>query len=292
MTACRRLQPHHETGLALVAILWLVAGLSLTALALARTVRTETQMVAQAGQALVAQTWSDAGVHLTMQALKVQPGGISTTQRIMQTFKDRSMLVELAPLTGWIDINRAPEPLLASAIERLGEVEAAHAAELASELVRARQIPKENGTEPKVFASVEDLIRLPRWDIDVWSKVSPFLTANNGAAGGGVNPLAAPLPVLKVLALGNAALAERIHEQAQAGAPAIDTTGLQADWITLQGSRLLQITIHIDAADGSRLKVKRRVDLGGSPGDGLSWRIIHESVGVESVHPEPVQITP
>jgi general secretion pathway protein K len=140
--------------------------------------------------------------------------------------------------------------------------------------------------------SVEDLLQLPGWDIELWSRLAPYLTANNGGGGGGVNPLAAPLPLLTVLAGGDTSVAQRIHDLARAGEPAIDTTGLNAEWVSAQSSRFLQITVAVASLDGTQFLVKRRVDTSGLPDDGLSWRIIQESVGAELVRPEPVQNTP
>jgi hypothetical protein len=90
---------------------------------------------------------------------------------------------------------------------------------------------------------------------------------------GGVNPMAAPLPVLRVLAGGRDDIAMGIDAKRTAADVAIDTTQLDPSFLSTTTSDRVRMTAFVNMPDGGVMKVIRAVRLGHSQGHGLSWRV-------------------
>lgn len=271
-----------SAGMALIAVLWVVAALSILVTGISRASRDEIRVVAIHGQAVRAQAIGDAAIQLALQELASRP---ARPNRVMQsnfTYRGVQVSVAIAPLNGWIDLNGAPQTLLARLYEVAGGLPPDAAQKLAQFTIDARERKDLQGQSER-FEAPEDLLRLPGVDYDLYARLSPLVTVYSGA-GSRVNPMAAPVGVLKVLAGGNEAVALRIVQERASGSETMDTTALDPAWTAVVPSLQYRIDAIVPLNDGSVLRVVRIMDVGVSARDGLPWRTFHSERSVESVH--------
>ena len=100
---------------------------------------------------------------------------------------------------------------------------------------------------------------------------------------GKVNPLAAPLGVLTVLAAGNAEAASRIAQGRSAGEVAVDTMALDAAFVQKTSVMRFRLQARVSLADGAWLNVSRSVDLNARGRDGVPWHTFHTSHSIDPV---------
>lgn len=262
-------QRRSPRGMALLAVLWIVAALSVIAVGLTRSLRDETRSVALARQQVQAQALGDAALQIALQALLAGRQPLARVATTDVTWQGVPIRVELMPLNGLIDLNMAAPPLLARLFAVAGGLAPDAAQALAQAVVQARQQRDARGA-PQRFEAEEDLLRVPGVDLDLYARLAPLLTADLHGSGR-VNPMAAPLGVLAVLAGGNLAAAQQIAAARDAGQVGIDTTALDASLIDSAPSRRLRATAHVPMADGAAVQVARSVDLDGRSIDGAPW---------------------
>ena len=106
--------------MALVAVLWLVAAMSILVLGATSTVRQHIQATGQMRDAVSGQAVAEAAFALALQQLmaesKREPG-IQSGQFQVQGV---DVTVQLTPLNGWINLNSADEALLTRVFTGLG----------------------------------------------------------------------------------------------------------------------------------------------------------------------------
>jgi len=115
-----------------------------------------------------------------------------------------------------------------------------------------------------------------------------LLTADLAHGSGRVNPLAAPLGVLRVLAGGNDAAAARYADARDAGDALASAQAMNTAWLDTAPSRVLELQAFVPTADGGRVRVVRHYALAGRGLDGLPWRAFYARSFVEPAQP-PVQ---
>ena len=81
----RRSAPSH--GVALIAVLWIVAALTIIVTGLSRTVRDEVHLVASARQSVVAQAMGDASTQLVLQGMEAQPQAVILLTYVDNVFR-------------------------------------------------------------------------------------------------------------------------------------------------------------------------------------------------------------
>ncbi len=258
-------------GMALIAVLWIVAVLGIIVTGMGHAVRNEVRLVSGARQAVVAEALGDAAIHLVLQEM------VSVTERPQQltrvnvTYQGQPVSVQILPLNGLIDINSAPQALLASLFAIAGQVPPDEAAALAQSAVETRARKGSSG-QPEEFEAIEDLLRVPGLSYAVYANISRLVTADR-PAGGKVNPMAAPEGVLYVLAGGNSERAGSVAAGRDAGVAGIDTTTTLASEFTDNATtQVFQIQARVHLASGAVLLISRSVDLGDGAKDGLPWR--------------------
>ncbi|GAB2455539.1 MAG: general secretion pathway protein GspK [Comamonas sp.] len=259
--------------MALIAVLWLVAALSLMVSGVSGVVRQEARMVSVARQRLEAQALGDAAIMIALQKLSATPRAVTQLTDTSVAFNGVEVPVTVMPLSGLININGASLPLLAALLTIGGGLPEGQAQQLAINIVDLREKRSPTGRSPERFEAVEDLMQVPGFDFDLYARLAPFVTASNGGSGSAaVNPLAAPPEVLAILANGDQAMANRIAEQRASGQPGVDTTGLAAGLASGgNSSRRYRITAHVPLAAGGRFDVERSVYFGSRSRDGLPW---------------------
>ncbi len=266
----------------MIAVLWIVAALSIIVTGVVHSVRSEVRLINHTRQAVEGMALGEAAIALALQDISVRPERPLQLMKIDVVYLGHAMQVEIMPLTGLIDINTAPGPLLTSLYTVAGAKDAAAAAALAEATVQVRSERDTRGRE-KGFEATQDLLRVPGFDFDLYARLSPLITAEAQGAGGRVNPQAASKEVLAVLAQGNLALAADLAAQRANGAAAMDTTGLNAPFIGSFASSRYKLHARVALADGMQVVVSRSVDVRPDSRSGLPWRIFNAEYWTQAV---------
>lgn len=259
--------------MALIAVLWVVAALAILVTGFSRLARDEVGLVYSSRQSVLGQAAGDAAIALALQELAAKPTPVARTVTAEFSYHGVKIPVTVVPLNGLIDINSAPVPLLSRLYEVAGGLSQDAAQALAQSTVDVRS---KVGTTNQAdrFEAVEDLLRVPGVDYDLYARLSPLMTVYV-RAGGRVNPMAAPLEVLTVLANGDVSVANRIAQERDSGIEGIDTTALDPAYTAVSSVRRYRVEAKVPLADGVPLRVVRIIDLGRSSRDGLPWRTLH-----------------
>lgn len=260
-------------GIALIAVLWIVAALSVIVTGVVQSVRTEVRLVAAARQTIEAVAWGEAAIMLVLQDIVARNDRPARWSRIELVYQDHPIVVELMPLTGLIDINNAPEALLARLYAVAGGLDAKSAAVLAATTVQIRS-ERDGRGRTQGFEAIQDLLRVPGVGYDLYARLSRLITAESYGMGR-VNAQAAPEEVLAVLTDGNAAQANALASRRAHSGTDIDTTTLNGEFIGNTPSTRYRLQAQMTLPDGSLVLVSRSIDLRADPRLGLPWRIFN-----------------
>ena len=269
-------------GLALLAVLWVVAALSLLVHSLVSTVRAEIGISQQYRDELQAQARGDAFILLALQTLH-HSGQRSwgQPQNLTVNWEGQTIAVELRPANGWINPNNAPAPLLAELLQHLGELPPAQATELAERMVSTRQAS--TGAVSSRFDNAADLMRVPGLSVETFAKIQPAIAVAASDSAGKINPLAAPREVLHVLTQGHADRTAALlqAQQRQMVEPSslttVDTSFINPALIEQRDSSALRLAVR----QGAYLRIWW-VQWGTGPGP-LPWRVLEQqTLGVQA----------
>ena len=277
--SCGVAKPGAERGIVLLAVLWMVAALSLVVVGMVNATRQETRRTGQTRQTLASVAQIDAALHLALQQLKTKPAPQTQLSFIDTLFDGQSIRVQVQPLNGFIDLNNAPRDLLVALFVHAGKMERAAAEALATNLVVLRSRKDARGS-PIGFEAVEDLLGVPGVDYALYASIKNFVTTDVRSSGR-VNALAAPVGVLTVLADGNAQKAATIAAGRDAGAVGVDTTALNPAFVDGSATQRVQLQAALRLPDGSTLVYRRSVDLSPSAREGTPWRTFRAEHWVE-----------
>lgn len=269
-----------------MAVLWMVAALSIMVVGMSYGVRGETRKASLSRQGVVLGGLGTAAIHLVLQEMLSSPEPITRLSYKDVPYRDRLIRVEILPINGLIDINNAPEPLLAKLISIQGGMEFEQALNLARKTIDIRS-EKDPSGQNRGFESVEDWLKVPGIDYALYARMKGLITVDLfGVGSGRVNALAAPREVLMVLTSGNVGQAERIAADRDAGQPGIDTTMLDTADIDTASTNRYRITARVPASTDTQLWTTQTVDLTAVKRDGLPWRLFHAERRVVSARPE------
>jgi general secretion pathway protein K len=264
-------------GIALIAVLWLVAAMSLIAAGIVQSVRGEVRTVGLQRHALGATALGDAAILLALQTLQAQPQAPSTaTQSVGVEFEGGHYEVLVESLNGRIDINSAPITLLAALYAHIGGLDQKAALALAQATLDTRELKNSKGAQRK-FDAVEDLLAVPQMTYDLYAKLTGLITADVIGGSGRVNPKAAPLGVLLVLAGGNAARAGDFAAQRELNPNLMDTSFFDPAHIEASTSPSLRLQVTVGLQDGASVVRAWHVYWGTDPRSGLPWRVLAQS---------------
>lgn len=272
---------HPQRGIALVAVLWMVAALSIVVTSISSSVRQEVKAVSASRESLVGQALGQAAIQLVLQDLSSKSGGAAQALSYVDTvFRDTPIRVRVLPLTGLIDINNAPPALLASLFRYAGAD--AKGAEALAAAAAAWRSAKDSRGRPVGFEAPEDLLRVRGIDYTLYARLSELVTADI-QGNGRVSPPAAPEEVLKVMAGGTATSPAGHAMERGSARTGIDPTTLNGEFTDNNAStRRFRLDARVPLPGGSWLIVSRTVDFSGSL-SGLHWRTIHTDFRFESV---------
>ena len=269
----------HQRGVVLVAVLWIVMALSIIVTGLSRSVRDEARMLSLARQGAQASALGDAAIQLVLQQMGAEPKPVDRMTTVPVQYMGQEIGVQVMPLNGLVDINSAQIPLLVRLLTVAGGLAEGAATPVAQAIVDYREQRSAQGI-PRRFEAVEDLMRVPGVNYDLYARLSSLVTADV-RGGGTVNPMAASPAVLQVLAGGNATVAAQIDTLRQSGQAGVDLTGLDATFIGTGTVRRYRMQARVSVADGGAFIVTRYVDVNPRWRDGLPWTTFHMQREVE-----------
>ena len=266
----------HQRGMALIAVLWIVAALAILATGMTQSVRQQVRVTALTLDAVAAQAVGDGALARALQALQTMPQRPQQAVTETVTYGGADIAVEVMPLDGLISLNGASVPLLTALLQVAGGLPAPQAEALAQQLDdwRAGRGGELGTPVPRHFEAPEDLLLVPGVDYTLYARLRPLVTTDQ-RGGDRVNPLAAPPAVLAVLARGDVALAERIAAQRAASAVGVDTTGLDATLAGTSGSTYFyRLVAKVPLGEGKILGFTRDVALGSFSPRITPWRTL------------------
>lgn len=236
-------------------------------------------MLSSARDLAVAGGVGHAAIHLALRDLAARGGPPARLVTLQADYGQAAVPVRVMPLNGLVDLNAAGAPLLAALYEVAGGRARGEAQALAQRTVASR-IPSA-GLLAERFDALEDLLRVPGMDFDLYGRLVRLATVDLESDEGGVDPMAAPVEVLEVLAGGRPGVASRIAAARDAGEANIDTTDLQAGFLAAGTVQRYAVEARVPLAHGAWLHVVRRVAWGdGVPGR-LPWQTFRTERWVE-----------
>ncbi len=269
-----------QRGVALVAVLWVVAALSILVTGLVQTQREEIRTAASSRLRLQADAVGQGAIVLAVQALVASGHAQERLARLRMPFDGREVQVEIQPLSGLIDVNLAPAPLLAALFAVNGGVAPPAAARLAAAVVAMREArPSE---PPPRFKAPEELLNVEGVDYDLYARLAHLVTTDSRGSGR-INPLAASPEVLLLLAGGDQNLASRVASDRDADVPGMDTTRLQAAFTDKSVSGRLRFRAFVPFPDGSQVIVVRDMDITAATEGAAPWRTMRTHAPVMSL---------
>ena len=268
-----------QCGVALIAVLWIVAALGVLVTGMVQSHRDEIRTVAAARDAVQASAIGGGATQLVLQKIAIRPEAVDRLSRVDVEYAEVRVGVEVMPLNGLVDINKAPEPLLVALFTVAGGLPANAATALARSLAASR-LPGQGRTTGLRYEAVEDLLQLPGVDFDLYARLSSCVTTD-ASGSGRVNPLAAPIDVLAILANGDSARSASIAAARDAGKAGVDTTNLTAEFVDNTVSTRFRLQARVPLADGRWLISTRTVNLAKDAVRGLPWRVLHSEDRVE-----------
>lgn len=264
----------NQRGVALIAVLWLVAAMGLIMTGIVKSVRNEAQSVGLQRQAVVASAQADAVILLALQNLQVQSKEPQNGMQLIPVkFGTSTNQVLVQPLNGFIDINNASPSLLAEMYRYAGGLNPEAAQTLAQATAAARQTKNTKG-EVQGFDSIEDLLQVPQMTYSLYAKIFGLITADLKDGSGRVNALAAPADVLQVLTGGDASRAAALVARRKADPNVMDTSFLKPEHIEMTSSRSLRLQVQVDLPGGGWSQKAWFVHWGADPRTGLPWRVL------------------
>ncbi len=259
-------------GLALIAVLWMVAALSIFVLGISSSVNSEVRVLSKNRHALEARAFGEAAIYLTLRNMSSSKFVKSRRIYFDSLYDGKAINVEVIPVAGRIDLNTAPPSLLSTLLTIGGVVSPDLDDRFVAAIVSFRS-PKIIGKGTQLFVSIEDLLQVSEVTYPLYARLSELITVDQRGSGL-VNPLAASEEVLRVLSQGNLALAADIASKRNAGQAEIDTTGLSAAFIDSSSSERFQLVARVSMPDQKVMLIVRDIELGFGSGNGLPWRIL------------------
>jgi general secretion pathway protein K len=261
-------------GVALIAVLWLVAAMSLITAGIVQSVRGEIRATGLQRQSVVALGVADAAILLALQSVHAQSQEATISlQKVVVEFENVQYEVLIESLNGRIDINSASPALLASLYTHAGGLSTQAAQNLAQSTVDAREAKNSRG-ERRNFGAVEDLLGVSQMTYDLYAKLTGLVTADVLGGSGRVNLKAAPIGVLHVLTGGNAVRAVEFAAQRDANPNLMDTSSFDPAFIDAAPSPSMQLQVLVRLEDVGAIHRAWHVYWGADPRSGIPWRVL------------------
>ena len=267
-------QRHAQQGFALIAVLWLVAALSILVTGIMLSVKSELKVAAFSRQIVFAKATAEGAMQIAMQELIASGKQPDKQIEAPVPYAGQEVLVRMTPMNGYININRAPVELLQALFKIGAGLDEGMAGNLANAIETARRTPGPSG-KPPGFEAPEDLMRIPGLDYPIYARIAPMITTDSGGSGQ-VNVQAAPPNVLNIVAGGNEAAVASFMQARSGDNVGADTSQMNGAWVGgAASSRLVEMTARVPLPDGGAIIVLRRYQITNSSPDGLPWRVFY-----------------
>lgn len=261
-----------QQGVALIAVLWMVAALTIVATGVVKSVRNEIRLVSNGKQWMQAGALGDAAVNIALQMLVAKTEKPVGVVYFDVTYKELQLRVEVRPNNGFVSLNTASALLLQSLLMYGADQDVKTSEQLANAIVAVRS-QKDSKGRPNNFEAVEDILNVPGLSYPLYAKISPLLTTDQSGTGR-VNFMAAPEALLRILANGDTAKASQIVQARDLGSVGIDATSLNPIFIDNSSMQRFRIQARVPMSDGRWVRVMHVVDTSPRKNDGLPWRTI------------------
>lgn len=190
-----------QAGIALLAVLWVISGLSIVAATVLTQTRTDIQLTRTHADLAKARAMAEAGVYRAVYEL-LRPRG--TVQfglpENMPRLEGRGSVVtiHIENEAGKIDVNTAPEALIRSMFAKAGAsgVETSLLTGRFNRMNRLNDDTALPNTAPE-FPSIEAFAAGLDLSQRVWETIAPWITVHNGQPG--INPYVADEAVLSIV---------------------------------------------------------------------------------------------
>lgn len=249
-----------QKGMALIAVLWITAALSLLAMSLSQMARTDIRVVTVFKQSILAQSLADGALNVAADWLQGQLSSITGMKEIDVNVGQQTVAVHIVPSTGFININMAPPELLRDLFIYGAGLSTDQAEALTKNVIDWRSPPAmqgkveaENAPRHAPFMTPQDIRQVGGITPDIYARIAPLIVANPQAVMNSlVDPNAAPAGVLLVLAQGKQAVVQKIlAERAEQGKQntSVQTNGLNSAFLQTSGSPYFRLTATVRGTD-------------------------------------------
>lgn len=198
-----------QRGVALAILVWFIAAMSILVAGVVMQARVDIKLAQLHSGKARAEALADGAIQLVLaHARYLESQGeffVRAQHLFQQPMGDYTVSVSLTPLSGLIDLNKAPEDLLFSVLLGAGNFDENVARELAISVVEWRT-PGEGAEEEQEgmrhgrFEAIEDLLLVPGFDRDLYEALrdSVYVSQKSLAT---IDWLAAPVEVLQRLGM-------------------------------------------------------------------------------------------
>lgn len=268
-------------GMALVAVLWIVAAISVLALGASSMLRQQISLAGAYRAQLQAQAAGEAAIALVLQQLMVAPSPPEGVLTVPVAYAENVIEVELAPLDGWVAINSADEETFTALLAVAADLPPVVARQLAQELLEWRDMRPDLGLtdapgrsgRPREFEAVEDLLLVPGMSYDIYERIAPLVTAD--IRNRGLNLAAAPPEVLRVAAGGDQQVVEYYLAQRGRDGAAAATIGFSSALAGRGMNRnFYRLRAFVPLADGKMSQIMQDIALGPAYSRAAPWHVL------------------
>lgn len=266
------LPSQRQHGIALIAVLWVVAALGIMVVGMMHVVKGEIRLASQLQRAVMDSGLADAAIRVALQkTLQANVKQFKSFQSTVVTVFDREVQVDFIPLNGMINLNSAPISLLTDAFKYAAGLPEEQATALAQGIELERKKPNTKGEAAKLHG-VEDLLRISGMDYSTYAQVKSIFTTDLEDTQR-VNPLAATWEVLNVLAQGKEGLAQQVLQTRLERGDATDTTQLNGNHAQIASTDFITARATVSSGDNTAVVRVWRLSLSGDA-YGLPWRVL------------------
>ena len=283
-----------EQGIALMLVLWIITLLTIIAVGLTTTQRTESALAANQVGGATFRAQADAAIQFTALNLLTQPPVEALADNIamenqgfwvpdgqprLWRWGDEALEIRIINEASLIDLNMADPSLLLGLMKAVGVQNPEHLVDAILDWRDQDEFHLANGAEDEQYAaaglpygakdgpfdSVEELGQVMGFDKELYQALAPVLTVSSGQASPVVE-FAPPLVQAALQCIGLEELEERLAQEAEVLGEFSTITG--------RGGPLYRIQVRWQAPGGGfrSMEALTKIELGGQPPLQVLWR--------------------
>lgn len=269
-----------ERGVALIAVLWIVAALAILVTGISYSVRSELRQVSASRESVQAKGLAQAGIFLALQNIFASAQAIQRQSHFDVVYSGTAIDIRVVPMNGLIDLNLAPKTLLIKMLEIAAAVDKGRAESMAQTIMEAREIKDKKGHSLK-FDAIEDILQLPGFDYDLYVRLQTMIAVDTGGSGK-VNVLAAPPGVLNILSGGSQSTVDAFLAARDSDAVGLDTSAFDGSLIDSRPAKRFKVEARISLPSASSFRLTCSAELSSKSDDGIPWRVVSCSHQLET----------